>query len=112
MHSLRPAVSVGGNMTINQAELHELIAALRAHYDKIQDMTAWLELKQSELRPGDELSFLGFMDAQRNLVFEQSLLDSHATMVEQDLQAAGIAPDPDISILIRNIRRMTYVSSL
>ena len=98
-------------MTTNQAELHELIAALRAHYDKIQDMTAWLELKQSELRPGDELSFQGFMDAQRNLVFEQSLLDSHATMVEQDIQADGIAPDPGISILIKNIRRLAYVNS-
>jgi len=92
-------------MTTKQSELHELIAALRNHYEKVGEMTAWLELKQSELRPGNELSFLGFMEAQKNLILEQSILAGHVFMIEEDIRTHSMNLDPADARALQEIAR-------
>jgi len=105
MFGLWPTIPAGSNMSINQSESLELIAALRAQFEKVREMTAWLELKQSELRPDDEFSFFGLLEAKQNLALEQSLLAGHAVMLQQDMQASGIIPDPETSRLLQEIAK-------
>lgn len=103
MPSLWPAIPADGTMTTNQSELLELIAALRTHFEKVQEMTAWLELKQSELRPDDEFSFLGMLEAKQNLTIEQSLLSGHAFMIQEDIQERHIVLSRDDKKVLETI---------
>jgi hypothetical protein len=74
-------------------QIDALIRAIRCHQEHVNTLAAFLELKQSELRPGDDISFLGLNAAKQELMVEQSILSGHAFMVEQDIRAKHIKLD-------------------
>lgn len=88
-----------------QREIHELISELRVQFDKVKEKVAWLELKQSELRPGDQISYYGFLEAKQNLLMERSLLSGHATMVQEDIQKWRVTVDPQSARILKEIVR-------
>ena len=90
-------------MKAKQPELHELIATLRVQFDKVREKAAWLELKQSELRPDDQISFFGFLEAKQNLAMEQSILSGHAIMIQEDIRKWRITIDPQSSRMLKEI---------
>jgi hypothetical protein len=105
MCRLRQAIPADGTMTATHGEIHELISELRGQLDKVREKVAWLELKQSELRPGDQISYLGFLEAKQNLAVEQSLLSGHALMVQEDIQKWRITIDPQSARILKEIVR-------
>jgi len=86
-----------------ERELRDLITQLRIQFEIVRENVTWLELKQSELRPDDEISFLGFLEAKQNLAIEQSLLSGHALMVQRDIQKSRIAIDPQTARMLKEI---------
>lgn len=77
-------------MATNNTDIQELIAQLRIHYESVQEKTAFLSLKQSELRPGDEISFFGFHQSREQLFQEHSLLAGHAHLVQETIMRERI----------------------
>ena len=55
-------------------DVRDLIAELRRCHAHTKDQAAFLALKQSELRPGNEISFFWYLQAKEHLHIEQSLL--------------------------------------
>ena len=85
------------------AEIDELIAAMHSHYEHTKERQAFLELKRDEIRPGDELSLLGFVDAQQELRVEQSLLAGHFHMVQEIIQKKQLKVDAMTTHRLRRI---------
>ena len=92
-------------MKPTQCELRALISELRVQFDRVREKVAWLELKQSELRPDDQRSYLWFLEAKQNLLTERSLLSGHALMVQENIQKSRITIDPQSARLLREITR-------
>ena len=72
-------------MPTDKKDIQELIAQLRIHYERVQASATFLSLKQSELRPGDEISFFGFHETREQLFQEHSLLAGHAHLVQETI---------------------------
>jgi len=100
---MRPAISAAGGMRAAQRELRDLISELRTQFDKVREKVAWLELKQSELRPDDQVSFFGYLEAKQNLNVEKSLLSGHALMVQEDIQKHRIIIDKQSARMLKEI---------
>jgi predicted deacetylase len=80
----------------DSTDIQALITELHTHYRNVQEKVEFLALKQSELRPGDEISFFGFHQAREELRQEHSLLAGHALMVQETIareQITVTAPD-------------------
>jgi len=92
-------------------DVRDLIAELRRCHARAKDQTAFLELKQSELRPGNEISFFWYLQAKEHLHIEQSLLSGHAYMVRQILAKRKRATSPEIGGILREIEAATYCRS-
>ena len=90
-------------MPTDKTDIHELIAQLRIHYESVQEKTAFLSLKQSELRPGDEISFFGFHQSREQLFQEHSLLAGHAHLVQETIVREKIAISAGDQRLLREI---------
>ncbi len=90
-------------MPTDKTDIHELIAQLRIHYESVQGKTAFLSLKQSELRPGDEISFFGFHQTREQLFQEHSLLAGHAHLVQETIISEKITISADDQRLLREI---------
>jgi hypothetical protein len=83
-------------MKINHEGIPTLISELRSLYGKVQGEREFLALKKSELRPGDEISFFGFIQAREQLACETSLLTGHAILVQEIIARQKIAvPEAD-----------------
>ena len=78
---------------LTKEDITDLVAAIRSHQEYVSTLAAFLELKKSELRPGDDISFLGLLAAKQDLMVEQSILSGHAFMVEEDIRAKHIKLD-------------------
>jgi len=102
---MRQTISAEDKMKAAEQEIRELISELRIQFDKVREKVAWLELKQSELRPDDQISFFGYLEAQQNLAMEKSLLSGHALMVQQDIQKSRITIDPQTARMLKEIIR-------
>lgn len=89
-------------------DVHELIAELRRCNARAKDQAAFLALKQSELRPGDEISFFWYLQAKEQLYIEQSLLSGHAFMVRQILAKQKQLVTPEIRGILREIETTAY----
>jgi len=89
-------------------DLQEMIATLRSQYEKVKTQAAFLELKQSELRPGDEISFFWYLQAKEQLYIEQSLLSGHAYMVRQILAKRKQSANLEIKGILREIEATAY----
>jgi len=90
-------------MVTNNTDAHELIAQLRIHYERVQENTAFLSLKESELRPGDEISFFGFHQTREQLFQEHSLLAGHAHLVQETITREKITISAGDQRLLREI---------
>ena len=90
-------------MATNHTDINELITQLRAHYEDVQAKAAFLALKLSELRPGDEVSFFGFHGAREQLLQEHSLLAGHAHMVQELIVREKIAVATADQLLLSEI---------
>ena len=77
----------------------------------VRDQTAFLDLKRTEMRPDDQMSLYGFMDAQEQLKIEKSLLAGHAYMVRQFLAKRKQAASPEIRRILREIEAAAYCRS-
>ncbi|MDD5677066.1 MAG: hypothetical protein PHW60_03620 [Kiritimatiellae bacterium] len=84
----------------------EMIAVLRSQYEKVKAQTAFLDLKQSELRPGDEISFFGYLQAKEELTIEQSLLSGHAWMLQTMAKERELDFNLDTRRLLAEIRNI------
>lgn len=84
-------------------EIQGMIAELRKQYNLVQQKQEFLKLKESELRPEDEISFFGFLEAKQNLAIEQSLLSGHALMVQEDIQKKRLELSSDDQTFLKEI---------
>ena len=66
----------------DKQDIQDLITALRSQLSRVREQTAFLALKHTEMRPDDQVSLYGFMDAQEQLKIENSLLAGHARMLQ------------------------------
>lgn len=99
-------------MPTDNKDIHELIAQLRIHYERVQANATFLSLKQSELRPGDEISFFGFHQTREQFFQEHSLLAGHAHLVQETIVRENISISAGDQRLLREItsfsRQWTY----
>lgn len=77
---------------------------LHVQFGRVRQKAAWLELKQSELRPDDAISFFAHLQAQEDFAIEISLLSGHALMAQQLAAKKHIKLDPYSQRLLRDIR--------
>ena len=105
------ARTLKGRQNCKVDDLQEMIATLRSQYEKVKTQAAFLELKQSELRPGDEISFFWYLQAKEQLYIEQSLLSGHAYMVRQILANRKQSASPEIRQTLREIEATAYCRS-
>jgi len=84
-----------------------LITALRSQLNRIRDQTAFLALKRSEMRPDDQVSLYGFMDAQEQLKIEKSLLAGHAEVLRDMMSERKVKLDMETRRFLNEIRNMT-----
>jgi len=85
-------------------ETGQLIVELQRCYVRTQERAAFLALKQSELRPDDQLSLLGFMEAKEQLAIERSVLSGHACMVQEFIQTNRVILDSNSQRILRQIQ--------
>jgi hypothetical protein len=78
---------------VSPTEIPELISSLQSHFEKVQSNSAFLSLKQSELRPDDYVSLSGMMQVQEQLRIEHSLLAGHAFMIQEMITRKKITLD-------------------
>jgi len=83
-----------------------MITAIRSQLNHVRDQTSFLALKRSEMRPGDQMSLYGFMDAQEQLKIENSLLGGHAQMLLDMMVERKLKPDMDTRRLLNEIRNV------
>ena len=93
-----------GSQSCKADDLQEMITALRAQLNHVRDQTAFLDLKRTEMRPDDQVSLYGFMDAQEQLKIEKSLLAGHAQMLQDMMAERKLKPDMDTRRLLNDIR--------
>ena len=89
---------------MNKIDIQAQIAALKSQHEKVKALAAFLDLKQAELRPGDEISFFGFLEAKEQLAIEQSVLSGHAGMVQEFIQKERVPLDADSQRILRQIQ--------
>ena len=92
-------------------DLQEMITALCSQLSHVKAQTAFLALKCSEMRPDDQVSLYGFMDAQEQLKIEKSLLAGHAYIVRQILAKRKQTTSPEIRRILREIEMSAYCRS-
>jgi len=95
----------------DKQNIQDLIAALRSQLNHVRDQTAFLALKRSEMRPDDQVSLYGFMDAHEQLKIEKSLLAGHAYMVQQILAKRKQSASPEIQRILCEIEKAAYCRS-
>ena len=92
-----------GSRNFKAADLQEITEALRSQLSHVKDQTAFLALKRSEMRPADQVSLYGFMNAQEQLKIEKSLLAGHALMLQDMMAERKLKPDREIRHLLSDI---------
>ena len=91
----------------DKQDIQDLITALRSQLNRIRDQTAFLALKRSEMRPDDQVSLYGFMDAQEQLKIEKSLLAGHAEVLRDMMSERKVKLDMETRRFLNEIRNMT-----
>ena len=84
-------------------ELPELIYTLQSHFDKVEADSAFLALKQAEVRPDDYISMRGVMDTREQLHIEQSLLVGHAFMIQEMVNRGQMKLDKHSRQILRRV---------
>ena len=84
-------------------EINQLIAELQRCYARTQGQAAFLDLKQSELRPGDQISLWGFMETKEQLAMQQSVLWGQAHLARQIIAKNKIQVDVKTATILKEI---------
>lgn len=92
-------------MTGAKRELRDLIAEMRIQFDKVREKSAWLDLKQAEFRPDDEIALWGLMQAKEQLTIEQSVLAGHAQLVQERARDKRVKLTQDNNRFMDTIRQ-------
>ena len=85
-------------------DIQEMIEALRSQLSHVRAQTAFLDLKRTEMRPDDQVSLYGFMDAQEQLKIEKSLLAGHVPILQEMMTEMKIKPNKETRRLLNEIR--------
>ena len=62
---------------MEKTQILQLIAELRFQHERTKATAEFMHLKQSELRPGDEISMWGYMQERERLEVEANILAGH-----------------------------------
>ena len=89
---------------MNKTDILAQIAALKSQHEKVKALAAFLDLKKAELRPGDEISFFGFLETKEQLAIEQSALSGHAGMIQEFINEKRVSLDADSQRMLRQIQ--------
>ena len=89
---------------MDTTDIQAQMAALKSQHEKVKALATFLDLKQTELRPGDEISFFGFLEAKEQLAIEQSVLVGHASLVQELIQKERVPLDADSQRMLRQIQ--------
>ncbi|MDD4869543.1 MAG: hypothetical protein PHR77_03195 [Kiritimatiellae bacterium] len=93
--------------SVSPSELPEILSCLQTQLGKVQTDTTFLALKQSELKPDDQISLFGMMDAREQLNIERSLLAGHAYMIQEMVNRKKVMLDRKSEQVLRNILHYT-----
>lgn len=96
-------------MENNDEGIQKLIAELRLSYEKVRGGREFLALKKTELRPGDEISFFGFIQAREQLACETSLLIGHAILVQEIIAKKKIVVPATDQRFLKQISALSWV---
>ena len=96
-----------GSRSCKADDIQEMIEALRSQLNHVRDQAAFLALKRSEMRPDDQMSLYGFMDAQEQLKIEKSLLIGHVSILQDMMSERKVKPDMETRRLLNEICNMT-----
>ncbi|MEI8120466.1 MAG: hypothetical protein WCI20_00325 [bacterium] len=96
-------------MKKNDEGIQKLIAELRLLYGKVRGEREFLALKKSELRPGDEISFFGFIQAREQLACETSLLTGHAILVQEIIARKKIVVPAADQRFLKEINALSWM---
>ena len=80
-----------------------MIEVLRSQLNHVRDQTAFFALKRSEMRPDDQVSLYGFMDAQEQLKIEKSLLAGHVPILQEMMTEMKVKPNKETRRLLNDI---------
>ena len=97
--------------SVSPTEIPKLISSLQSHFEKVQSNSAFLSLKQSELRPDDYVSLSGMMEVQEQLRIEHSLLAGHAFMIQEMITRKKVTLDMQSYRQLRRILEFTSNTS-
>lgn len=96
---------------MDDSTLKPLAQALLDHAEKVRAQTEFLKIKQDELRPGDEVSFFGHLQAKEELTLEAGLLSGHLLMVQEQIQRSKRGPSVEVRhVLQRTVAVLNKVS--
>jgi len=84
-------------------EVRRLITDLNTQFAKVQEHLEFLSIKQSELRPDDEISFFGLLQARKQFACEVTLLAGHAQMVQEKIATEKVSLGPATKALLKDI---------
>ncbi|MEI6166665.1 MAG: hypothetical protein WCS52_05680 [bacterium] len=96
-------------MSMESQCIPQLVAAIRIQYEKVKELAAFASLKQSEFRPGDHMSLVGFMEAEEQHRVESCILDGHAQLLETLVVEQNFRFDADTRRLIDAVRRNSFL---
>lgn len=88
---------------MEQRDVQQLIAELRLHFERTKEMAAFVSLKQSELRPDDEISFFGLLQAREQLAVQSSLLAGHSQLLNDEVVRMKQPLDPASLHLLKEV---------
>ena len=94
------------------SDISEMLHYLEAQFREVQGDIAFLALKQSELRPDNEIAFFGLLQAREHLAIQQSLLIGHARMVQDLVRKKHIVLHPDKQRLLTKIANYSGLTCL
>lgn len=101
-----PDAKIIGNLDWKTEDLRKMIDAFRSQLSHVRDLSAFMALKRSEIRPDDQVSLYGFMDTQEQLKIETSLLAGHVPILQEMMAEMKVKPNKETRSLLNEIRNM------
>ena len=89
---------------MDPTEIKDHATVISSQYKKVKALAAFAALKQSELRPGNDLSVHGFLAAEEELRVESAILDGHVQLLEERATKLQIKLSSPTRRLITTIR--------
>jgi len=81
----------------------DLLSTLSRLHESVKEKSAFLALKLSELRPGDEISQQFYQEAREQLIREENLLLGHARKILDLVQRKRIRINRGMQLFLESI---------